>query len=44
MLQTLRETAGQPLIGDFSLNTANTLTAEAYLELGLQRLTKALQS
>jgi putative protease len=39
MLQTLRQTASQPLIGDFSLNTANTLTAEAYLELGLERLT-----
>jgi U32 family peptidase len=39
ILHTLRETASQPLIGDFSLNTANTLTAEAYLELGLERLT-----
>ncbi len=39
ILQTLRETASQPLIGDFSLNTANTLTAEAYLALGLERLT-----
>jgi putative protease len=43
MLHSLKETAGQPhgqqLIGDFSLNTANTLTAEAYLELGLDRLT-----
>jgi U32 family peptidase len=39
ILHTLKETAGQPLIGDFSLNTANTLTAEAYLELGLARLT-----
>jgi putative protease len=39
ILHTLKETAGQPLIGDFSLNTANTLTAEAYLELGLERLT-----
>jgi U32 family peptidase len=29
----------QQLIGDFSLNTANTLTAEAYLEMGLERLT-----
>lgn len=27
------------LIGDFSLNTANTLTAEAYLKMGLERLT-----
>jgi U32 family peptidase len=39
MLHILKETAGQPLIGDFSLNAANTLTAEAYLELGLTRLT-----
>jgi U32 family peptidase len=39
MLHTLKETGGQPLIGDFSLNAANTLTAEAYLELGLTRLT-----
>jgi putative protease len=39
ILHTLKDTAGQPLIGDFSLNTANTLTAEAYLELGLERLT-----
>jgi putative protease len=39
ILHTLKQTAGQPLIGDFSLNTANTLTAEAYLALGLERLT-----
>jgi putative protease len=39
ILQILKETANQSLIGDFSLNTANTLTAEAYLELGLARLT-----
>jgi putative protease len=39
MLHTLKDSAGQPLIGDFSLNAANTLTAEAYLELGLHRLT-----
>ena len=39
ILHTLKETACEPLIGDFSLNTANTLTAEAYLELGLERLT-----
>lgn len=31
--------AGCTLIGDFSLNAANTLTAAAYLELGLTRLT-----
>ncbi len=29
----------QPLIGDFSLNTANAVTAQAYLALGLTRLT-----
>jgi putative protease len=40
ILHTLnKETTGQQLIGDFSLNTANTLTAEAYLEMGLDRLT-----
>src|ERR1700683_5208670 len=39
ILHTLKQTAGQPLIGDFSLNTANTLTAETYLGLGLDRLT-----
>jgi putative protease len=37
-LQATRSPALQ-LVGDFSLNTANTLTAEAYLELGLDRLT-----
>ena len=31
--------AGPDLIGDFSLNTANALTADAYLALGLSRLT-----
>jgi putative protease len=39
LLHALRETGSQPLIGDFSLNAANTLTAEAYFELGLARLT-----
>jgi putative protease len=39
ILHTLRETSSKPLIGDFSLNAANTLTAEAYLELGIERLT-----
>ena len=32
-------TGGLELIGDFSLNTANALTADAYLALGLARLT-----
>jgi putative protease len=40
ILHTLsKRTVSEPLIGDFSLNTANTLTAEAYLEMGLERLT-----
>ena len=38
-LYALRSKVTQPLIGDFSLNAANTLTAETYLELGLTRLT-----
>lgn len=38
MLQTLQE-SGRTLIGDFSLNAANTRTAAAYLEMGLARLT-----
>ncbi len=39
ILHTIAKTATEALIGDFSLNTANTLTAEAYLGLGLARLT-----
>lgn len=43
ILQALKDNPaqqpGQQLTGDFSLNTANTLTAEAYLEFGLTRLT-----
>jgi len=38
-LSTLRHKVTQPLIGDFSLNAANSLTAGMYLELGLARLT-----
>jgi putative protease len=38
-LSTLRPKVTQPLIGDFSLNAANSLTAEMFLELGLARLT-----
>ncbi len=38
LLQAI-EKGSRPLIGDFSLNTANTLTADAYLALGLARLT-----
>jgi putative protease len=39
MLQALRERSHAPLIGDFSLNAANSVTAEMYLALGLERLT-----
>ncbi len=39
ILQALSSDPNRQLIGDFSLNTANTLTAEAYLEFGLARLT-----
>ncbi|MFN0106202.1 MAG: DUF3656 domain-containing protein [Bryobacteraceae bacterium] len=38
MLHTL-EKSGRTLIGDFSLNAANALSAAAYLEMGLARLT-----
>jgi len=39
LLHALQERDHQPLIGDFSLNAANSLTAEMYLELGLTRVT-----
>jgi len=39
ILQALRERRHPPLIGDFSLNTANSLTAAMYLGLGLIRIT-----
>ena len=39
LLYALQGEASQPLIGDFSLNAANTLTAETFLSLGLERLT-----
>ena len=39
MLHALREREHPPLIGDFSLNTANSVTAGAYLRLGLARIT-----
>ena len=38
-LYKLRHKTAQPLIGDFSLNAANMLAAEMYLDLGLARLT-----
>jgi putative protease len=39
MLHALKELSHAPLIGDFSLNAANSVTAEMYLALGLDRLT-----
>ena len=39
ILHALRQRQHPPLIGDFSLNTANSLTARMYLELGLFRIT-----
>ena len=39
ILQVLKDSPNRQFTGDFSLNTANTLTAEAYLEFGLIRLT-----
>jgi putative protease len=39
MLNALRERQHSQLIGDFSLNAANSLTAAMYLELGLSRIT-----
>lgn len=39
ILEALRGSDHPPLIGDFSLNAANSLSADAYLELGLARLT-----
>jgi U32 family peptidase len=39
MLHALRERSDASLIGDFSLNAANSVTAEAYLAMGLERLT-----
>jgi U32 family peptidase len=39
LLHALQERSHPQLIGDFSLNAANSLTAEIYLELGLTRVT-----
>jgi putative protease len=39
LLYALQAEAHPPLIGDFSLNTANVLAAETFLRLGLLRLT-----
>ncbi len=39
LLQALQQEAHPPLIGDFSLNTANGITAATFLDMGLDRLT-----
>ncbi len=39
LLQALRENDHPELIGDFSLNAANVISADTYLDLGLHRLT-----
>ncbi len=39
LLHALREADHPPLVGDFSLNAANVLAADAFLKLGLRRLT-----
>jgi putative protease len=39
LLYALQQEEHPPLIGDFSLNAANVLTAETFLQLGLKRLT-----
>ena len=39
LLAALQGDAHPPLIGDFSLNAANVLTAHTFLQLGLERLT-----
>ncbi|MCL5999529.1 MAG: U32 family peptidase [Chloroflexi bacterium] len=39
LLYALQDVAHPPLIGDFSLNAANTLTAHTFLALGLARVT-----
>ncbi len=39
ILHALRERQHPPLVGDFSLNAANSLTAAMFLDLGLLRIT-----
>jgi putative protease len=41
LLEALRGKPHPPLIGDFSLNAANAITAGMYFELGVERLTPA---
>jgi len=39
LLQALQGKTAPPLMGDFSLNAANVLTADSFLRLGLSRIT-----
>ncbi len=39
LVHALRDRAHAPLIGDFSLNVANSIAAELFLDLGVDRLT-----
>jgi putative protease len=39
LVEALKEREPRVLIGDFSLNAANSITAETYLDLGLSRIT-----
>ena len=39
LVHALRDRAHAPLIGDFSLNVANSISAELFLDLGVDRLT-----
>ncbi len=41
LVYALRERGHAPLIGDFSLNISNSISAELFLDLGLERLTPA---
>ena len=41
MVHALRGREHAPLIGDFSLNVSNSISAELFLDLGLERLTPA---
>jgi putative protease len=39
LLEALQDRHQHPLIGDFSLNTANPITADTYFKLGIDRIT-----
>ncbi len=41
LVHALRGSGHAPLIGDFSLNVSNSVSAELFLDLGLERLTPA---